>query len=156
MSRIAVPVLPRWLRWAAVLAVAAGVFYLSVVAVPPEEPLVAPPGPPELLPLDKWRHFLAYGALAGSLTYATVDWKWPPARLAVLVVGIAAAYGLGVEGIQATTPDRYFSMGDAYANVLGALLVLPWFAVRSRVPFVRVPESERSSQSEEADDRSAE
>jgi VanZ family protein len=147
MSRIAVPVLPRWLRWAAVVAVAAVIFSLSVVTAPPEDPVVAPP---DLLPLDKWRHFLAYAALAGSLAYATVDWEWSPARLAALVVGVAAVYGLGIEGIQATTPDRYFSVGDAYANVLGAVLAAPWFAVRSRVPLVRVPGGDRLSGPDES------
>lgn len=139
MQRIAVPVVPRALRWGAVVAVAGGIFYLSVVSVPPGEPVVPPPGPPDLLPLDKWRHFLAYAALGGSLGYATVDWEWPSPRLAVLVIGVVAAYGLGVEGIQSTLAHRYFSMGDAYANVFGAVLVVPWFALRSRVPFVRVP-----------------
>jgi len=151
MSRFAVPVLPRWLRWGAVLVVTALLFYLSVVTAPPEDPVVAPLGPPDLLPLDKWRHFLAYAALAGSLAYATVDWAWRPTRLAVLAVGVAAVYGLGIEGVQATLPNRYFSMGDAYANVLGAVLAAPWFAVRSRVPLVRVPGGDRLARAGESD-----
>ena len=135
VSRIAVPVVPHWLRWAAVFAVVAAIFHFSVTTSPPGDPVIGPPDP---LPLDKWRHFLAYAGLAGSLAYATVDWEWSPGRLAVLVVGVAAAYGVGVEAIQGTLPSRYFSMGDAYANVLGAVLVTPWFAVRSRVPLVYV------------------
>jgi hypothetical protein len=36
MRRVRVPLVPRWLRWSAVLAVAAGIGYFSVFAsVPP-------------------------------------------------------------------------------------------------------------------------
>jgi VanZ family protein len=130
MRRVPLPVLPAWLRWAGVALVAAVIFYLSVVTVPPESPVV---DPPSAIPLDKWRHFLAYAALAGALAYATVDWDRPGWQLVVAVVGVAALYGIGIEAIQATVPQRYFSLGDAWANVIGAVLVLPWFALRSRV-----------------------
>jgi VanZ family protein len=138
MPRLVVPVVPRWVRWASVLAVAAAIFYLSVLAVPPENPVVGPPGPPDLIPLDKWRHFLAYAGLAGSLAYATADWERSTAGVAAFVVGVSVLYGVGIEGIQATIPHRYFSPADAYANALGAVLAVPWFAVRSRVELVRV------------------
>ena len=139
MTRLAVPLVPRPLRWAGVVAVVAIIFYLSVVTAPPENPVVPSPRPPDLVPLDKWRHFLAYAGLAGSLTYATADWEWPTARLAVLVLGVTVVYGVGIEAIQATIPRRYFSIGDAYANVLGAVLAVPLLLVRSRVPMVAVP-----------------
>ena len=127
---IRVPLLPRWLRWSAVLFVALAIFYLSIVTVPPPDPVVPKPGPDDLLPLDKWRHFLAYATLAGALAYATADWSWPRWHLVVAVVGATALYGIGIEAGQAFLPDRYFSLGDAWANVFGALLVLPWYAVR--------------------------
>ena len=138
MRRVPIPLLPAWLRWAGVALVAAVIFYLSVVTVPPEQPVVPGTGPPDFVPLDKWRHFLAYAAFGGSLAYATVDWDRPTWVLVALVVGGAALYGVGIEGIQSTLPNRYFSLGDAWANVLGAVLVVPWFAVRRRLRLVGV------------------
>ena len=133
MPDVRLPLVPAWLRWIGVVAVAAVIFYLSVVTVPPADPVVEPP---DLVPLDKWRHFLAYAAFAGSLAYATTDWSWPTRRLAVLVLGATAVYGVGIEAWQAFVPARYFSLGDAYANALGAVLASPWYLIRSRVSFV--------------------
>lgn len=137
MTELRVPLLPAWLRWAGVVAVAAVIFYLSVVSAPPADPVV---DPPDLIPLDKWRHFLAYAGFGGSLAYATTDWEWSTRRLAVLVLGTTVVYGVGIEVWQAFVPARYFSLGDAYANALGAVLVSPWYLVRSRVSFVSIRE----------------
>jgi hypothetical protein len=41
---------------------------------------------------------------------------------ALLVVGGAVLFEVGVEGVQAPLPDRYFSYGDMLANALGATL----------------------------------
>ena len=136
MRRLPLPLLPAWVRWGGVVTVAAGIFVLSIIVAPPEEPFVDPPA---FLALDKWRHFLAYAAFGGSLAYATADWEWPRWLLAVLVVGLAVGYGLGIEAIQGTLPDRYFGLGDATANAFGGLLVLPWFAVRPYLRLVRLP-----------------
>lgn len=125
---IRVPLLPRWLRWSFVAAVAALIFYLSILTVPPETPVV--PGRPAIVPLDKWRHFLAYAAFGGALAYATTEWSWRRRRLAALVVGTTVLYGIGIEAGQAFLPERYFALGDAWANAVGGLLVLPWFLVR--------------------------
>lgn len=133
---VAVPVLPDRVRWLAVATVATGLFVLSVFATPPPEPIIPSL---DLLPLDKWRHLLGYATLAVTLAYATADWETRSLVLFVGVVGVAALYGIGIEVVQATVPHRLFSVADAWANVLGALLVAPWFAVRSRVEFVRVP-----------------
>jgi VanZ family protein len=114
-----------------VLVVGGFIFYTSVLTTPPPEPVV--PGKPDLLPLDKWRHFLAYAALGGSLAYATTDWNRDTRQLVLLVVGVTVLYGVGIEYWQSFIPNRYFSLGDAYANALGAVLVLPWYAVRSRL-----------------------
>jgi VanZ family protein len=116
-----------------VVAVAAVIFYLSVIAAPPTDPVIEPP---DLIPLDKWRHFLAYAASAGSLAYATADWEWPTRRLAVLVLGLTVVYGVGIEVWQGFLPNRYLSLGDAYANALGAVLASPWFHVKQRLSFV--------------------
>jgi len=141
---VRVPLVPRWLRWSAVVAVAAVVFYLSVVTAPPEAPVA--PAPPDLIPLDKWRHFFAYAALAGSLAYATATREWRARTLAAFVIGLTVAYGVGIEFAQSGIPDRYFSVDDAYANALGALLVAPWFALRHRLSFVRVPAGDTSEE----------
>ena len=133
MTEVRLPLLPGWLRWAGVAAVAGVIFYLSVIAAPPADPVVEPP---DLIPLDKWRHFLAYAAFGGSLAYATADWDWPIPRLALFVLGVTVVYGVGIEVWQSFLPERYFSLPDAYANALGAVLVSPWYLVRSRVSFL--------------------
>jgi hypothetical protein len=64
------PLLPWWVRWAAVAGLAAFIFYASIVTVPPETVLdQVRPGPEALLPLDKWRHFLAYATFGYALAY---------------------------------------------------------------------------------------
>lgn len=130
MTRLGIPLIPAAIRWSLVVVLAAVVFYLSVITVPPAEP-VAPK--PDLLPLDKWRHFLAYGALANALAYATADWERPTWQPACLVIGATILYGVGIESAQALVPYRYFSMVDAYANALGALFVIPWFLLKERI-----------------------
>lgn len=135
MADIRLPLLPAWLRWTGVAAVAGVIFALSVVLAPPAEPVIEPPS---LVPLDKWRHFLAYAAFGATLAYATTDWQLSTRRLAALVLGVTVCYGVGIEFWQGFVPGRYASLGDAYANALGALLVSPWYLVRSRASFVPV------------------
>lgn len=73
MVRLCVPLLPWWLRWAVVAGLAAFI-RASIVTVPPETVVTQlPPGPEDPLPLDKWRHFLAYATLGCALAYATAD-----------------------------------------------------------------------------------
>jgi VanZ family protein len=135
MRRIAVPLLPAWLRWSGVVAVGGVIFYLSVLSVPSSEPVVVGP-PSAAIPLDKWRHFMAYAAFGGALAYATTPWDWSTRRLATVVLGLTILYGVGIEVWQFFIPDRYFSLGDAYANALGAVLISPWFLVESRLSFL--------------------
>ncbi|MFB6112597.1 MAG: VanZ family protein [Halodesulfurarchaeum sp.] len=137
MADLPVPLLPRRVRWAFVVAVALGIFYFSVLKAPPEQAVVPHF---ELIPLDKWRHFLGYGVFAATLWYATVDWSWPTRTLVVLVLGTTVAYGLGMEVVQATVPERYFSLFDAYANTLGALLVTPVFYLDRYLTTRRFPD----------------
>lgn len=134
--RIRLPLLPTWLRWAAVVVVAALIFYVSVITVPPET--VIDRGRPDIIPLDKWRHFVAYAAFGGSLAYATTDWRVDVRWLAIGVVGVAVVYGVGIEFSQAVLPARYYSLGDAYANALGGLLVIPYYGLIRYVEFVPV------------------
>lgn len=141
MDAIRAPLLPAWLRWLGVVAVAVAIFYLSVLAVPPEQ-AVAPK--PDLVPLDKWRHFLAYAGLGGALAYATVEWEWRTRRVAVAVLAVVVAYGVGLELWQSLLAERYFSVGDAYANALGGVLAMPLFALREWVAFRPAGEMVRS------------
>lgn len=131
---IRVPLLPTWIRWLAVVCLAGFVCYVSIVAVPPET--VVDTAKPDPLPLDKWRHFLAYAAIGYALAYATVDWDVSERTLAVGVIGVIVVYGIGIEFAQSLVPQRYFSLGDAYANALGALLAVPWYLVRHHLDFV--------------------
>ncbi|MFW6018618.1 MAG: VanZ family protein [Halapricum sp.] len=132
---VRVPLLPASIRWLAVVTVAAVIFYGSILAIPPETVLDRA-RPFALIPIDKWRHFLAYGAFAYALAYATADWDRNARSLAALVVAVTVLYGVGIEFGQSLTPNRYFSVLDAYANVLGAALVLPWYLLSRRVEFV--------------------
>ncbi|AQL44226.1 hypothetical protein BV210_16565 [Halorientalis sp. IM1011] len=133
MRRVPVPLVPAWLRWLGVAIVAAFVFVTSVVVAPPPEPIV--PGKVEIIPLDKWRHFLAYGAIAYALAYALADSDRPRTHLAASVFCVTVLYGIGIELWQWTIPNRFFSVGDAYANAIGAALVVVWYAVESYLQF---------------------
>lgn len=138
-TEIPVPLLPIWLRWLVVGVIGAYIFYVSIVTVPPETALDAGASP-DLIPLDKWRHFLAYAAFGGSLAYATADWELDPKALTIAVIGTTVLYGMGIEIGQSLVPDRYFSIGDAYANALGGVLVTPWYVVRPYLSFASVQE----------------
>jgi Predicted integral membrane protein len=134
MNRVLpVPLLPWWLRWGAVIGLAGFIFYVSVLTVPPETPIDVEIS---LIPLDKWRHFVAYAAFGYSLAYATTDWELPTQRIAVGVFIITVTYGVGIEYTQAVIPERYFSLGDAYANALGGVLTGLYYLLVRRIEFV--------------------
>lgn len=137
-ARIPFPLLPAWLRWGAVVVVATVIFYGSVLTNPPGTPLETVK--PALIPLDKWYHLLGYAGFGGALAYATADWATDWRALAVGVIALTVAYGIGIEVVQSVLPARDFSIGDAYANALGAVVVLPWYALRSRLALVSVSE----------------
>jgi VanZ family protein len=134
--RLNAPLLPAWFRWTAVIGLAGFIFYASIITVPPETPVDA--WKPTLLPLDKWRHFVAYAVLGGALAYAITDWEYSTLTQALIVFIIIVIYGVGIEFGQTLTPDRYFSVGDAYANALGAVLVMPWYILRPYFRFLPV------------------
>jgi VanZ family protein len=95
---------------------------------------------PELVPLDKWRHFVAYAGFGATLAYASVDWNRRRRVVAAFVLGATVVFGVGIESWQAFLPERSFTVGDAYANALGAVLVAPWYLVRPYVRFEPVRE----------------
>jgi len=127
---VRVPLVPRWLRLAAVVAAAAVVAYFS---------LLTEASPPSAGPLfDKYVHFAGYTVLAWLAAYATVSLRDRPAWRATLVVVGVAGYGLAVELLQAPLPGRQFSLYDQAANTLGALTVVVWLLVERRVGYRRV------------------
>lgn len=132
MDRIPFPLLPRWTRWLAVAALAGFVFYFSILSPPPETVIDTRP---ELIPLDKWRHFVAYAAIGGALAYATTDWDRDRTHRAVAVFVLTVLYGIGIEFCQSLMPARYFSLVDAYANALGGVLVLQWYLMEPYLEF---------------------
>jgi VanZ family protein len=127
------PLLPAWVRWLFVVCIAGFIFYTSILTVPPETAVDA--AKPEPLPLDKWRHFVAYAAFGGALAYASADWSVERRYVAAFVIVGTIAYGVGIEFGQSFVPERYFSVGDAYANALGAVLISPWYLIRPYVEF---------------------
>jgi VanZ family protein len=145
MMSARLPLLPSWIRWGFVLTIGGYIFYVSLVAVPPKT--VVDSAKPAILPLDKWRHLLAYAVFGGTVAYATADWQTGLQYQIILSVGITLTYGVGIEMGQAFVPHRYASVADAYANAIGALLVLPWYALRPHVEFVLISELLLESQS---------
>ncbi|MUV59815.1 VanZ family protein [Halobacterium sp. CBA1126] len=136
MRSIPFPLVPRWLRYAGVLGVAGFLLYYSVLSPAP----IQPSSPDPLW--DKKLHVLGYLGLGLALAYATVhlrDHIWT--RIAA-VLALAVGYGLLIEGLQGTQPGRYASLGDALANVIGALLASVWFFVERRLRYVRPLDNE--------------
>lgn len=133
-----VPLLPMWLRWGGVGAVCALIFYGSIVVVPatPVDDIQ-----PELIELNYWRHLVAYGVLALSLAYASDDWALGRWRHALVVIGLAAGYGIAMEIGQAFVPHRTdFMLIDVFVNTIGASVVVVWFAMRPYVSLLSIEE----------------
>ena len=89
-------------------------------------------GPLGVIGVDKWVHATAYAtlallgafALSGRSSHGLDRWA-----LALVVLGVAA-FGAGIEVVQATLPARSFDLVDAAANATGALLgVGAWAAL---------------------------
>lgn len=131
-----VPLLPKWLRWAAVVVAAALVAAFSVIRLPPG---VAATGPFGLVPMSQYGHFVAYAGLAGLLAYALADSHWSDRRVLAVVFLVAVGYGFGLEAIQRLLPYRRFEVGDLVVNAAGtALAVVLWRLLLARVRFYRV------------------
>jgi VanZ family protein len=138
MMSARLPLLPSWIRWGFVLTIGGYIFYVSFVTVPPTT--VVDIAKPAILPLDKWRHFLAYAVFGSTVAYATADWHTALHYQILFIVGITLTYGVGIEMGQAFVQNRCASVADAYANAIGALLVLTWYALRPHIEFVPVSE----------------
>ena len=132
-----VPLVPRRVRYALAVLVAGVVLVASVVETAGGARTLGPFG---LVGADKWTHALAYAALTAALAYASVeDWR---GRLA-LSVGVAIAFGIGIELVQWPIPYRTASVADALADAIGAcLLALCWRWLARFVRFAPVEGSD--------------
>ena len=131
MTRLPIPLVPRWLRWAGVLGVASIIVYFSLVT--------AVPAPQEPGPIwDKKLHFAAYAGFAYALAYATVGWQTRRLVRGGGVLGVALVFGAVIELAQGPLPMRYYSHVDLLANAIGATLVVPWFILEHRIRYLRL------------------
>lgn len=104
-------------RTAVLLAYAFVVFVASVAPAPPGT--LAPTGPFGVVALDKWIHASGYAGLGFVVAYATQARQVRDIGRAVVV---AAAFGAGIELVQAALPYRTFSLLDMGANAFGAVV----------------------------------
>ncbi|GAA0453010.1 VanZ family protein [Halococcus dombrowskii] len=132
--RPSVPLVDRRVRYALVVLVAGIVLVASVVETS-GTPTVGPFG---LVGMDKWTHALAYAGVTATLAYASIENGH--ARLA-LAVGLAIAFGIGIEIVQWPIVYRTASVADALADAVGAcLLALGWRTFSRYVRFVPTDE----------------
>lgn len=133
MCRLRVPLVARWLRWS-VVALAAATLFVASVVVEPSGTASDALGPN----WDTSLHAAGYAGLALVTAYATANWRRRPYGRALAVLAIAIGYGVLIEFAQTTVPYRQFSPVDMAANAAGALVVLGWFALETRVSYQRV------------------
>jgi VanZ family protein len=131
---IRIPLLPKWIRWGSVVVVAAVIIYKSLLMSPPDTVPVA-----EFSLEDEWLHLVAYGGLAGVLSYALFDSKGfeSPRRRADFVFSVTVGLGLLIEFAQGFIPERYMALDDAVANILGVTLSIVWYVIERHAIFMR-------------------
>lgn len=134
-TRLRVPLVSPWLRWAVVCSAALTILVFSVVPPPGARRLAGPLG---VLPLSTWLHGAAYAGLAVVLAYALQTSPRPDWQVLLGVFLIATAYGAAVEVLQLTLPNRTFDPVDAVVNAAGAAVaVTAWKLFVRRVRFYR-------------------
>ncbi|WP_324663806.1 VanZ family protein [Haloarcula sediminis] len=103
-----------------------------VVSLLPAPETGGPPLPAPLgVAVDKWVHAGSYAVLAGLLAWARGS---RDTVVVAALVGLAVAYGCGIELLQTLVPSRSFSGADAVANAVGAAGGgAVWLAVAARV-----------------------
>ncbi|UWG50579.1 VanZ like family protein [Halalkaliarchaeum sp. AArc-CO] len=135
--RFRLPLFPRWVRLALVGAVMGTILYFSIIPMPGGDAFRT--GPFGILPFSKWMHLLAYGGLALVLAYALHDSPRPDWQILSIVFLIAVGYGIGIELVQATVPERTYSPLDMVTNAVGAAVAVGlWRAVVQYVRFYRI------------------
>lgn len=81
---------------------------------------------PEINHIDKFFHFMAYAGLMGW--FAQLYWSFSTRVL--LACGLISM-GIGLEFLQALTPERQLEVADMLANSTGVLVA--WLVARGRV-----------------------
>ncbi|SDG13879.1 VanZ like family protein [Halorubrum xinjiangense] len=137
MSRLRLPLVPRWLRLGGVVAVASTILYYSVFTPPGSGAIRT--GPLGVLPYSTWLHALAYAGLAVTLAYAFQDSPWRDRSVLVVVFLLAVGYGGSIELLQSTLDARTADFGDLLVNAVGAAVAtVCWRALTRWVRFYRV------------------
>jgi hypothetical protein len=101
--RIAIPVVPAWLRWSLVVGTAAVILYFSIVPPPSGSILMGPFG---LINLSYWLHLLVYLGLSIVLAYAFQPSPRPDWQILLAVFTLAVGYGVGIQLIQLQLPTE--------------------------------------------------
>jgi hypothetical protein len=110
----ALPVAPRTLRYAGVLACAVVILYSSVTVVDD--------GVPRTLfgiGTTVYLHVIAYAGFTGAIGYARLS---ADRRALLLAAGLSTLYGAFIELLQGTLSYRTMSLLDGVINAGGALL----------------------------------
>jgi len=116
-------------RWRLAL-VAIPAIAIFVAAIVPTGDSVARSGPLGLLTLDLWLHASAYLLLELAVLAAVADDEFP--AVAALPSLAVVCYGITLEGVQGLLAYRSASLVDIVANIVGALLALVLWALRTR------------------------
>ena len=130
MPRIPLP--PRSLRIAGLLAAVGVVVYFSLLDVPPT---TFEPSPW----YDKQLHFAAYAAVTVAAAGATIELRGRRWYRIGVVVAFAIAFGIGIELAQWPLANRYASLGDVAANVAGTAVGAVWFPIEARFGYATDP-----------------
>lgn len=128
MARL--PLLPRPIRVASLLAVIGIIVYFSLLDTP------TPASGPPVAFWDKHLHFAAFGALTVTTAQATAEYRSRRWMRVLGVVAFAFAFGVGIELAQWPLAGRDASIGDVLANALGIGVAGIVFAVESRLGYV--------------------
>ena len=122
------PLLPKPVRYSAVVVVAAIIIYGSLITVPET---AVDDIRFEFFDPNHWRHLVAYATLAYTLAYATDHWDLPSGHHAAVIIALATLFGIAMEVGQAFLPHRSpFLVTDVIINAIGASSVLVWFLLR--------------------------
>ena len=121
-----VPVVPKRLRYAGVIACAVVILYGSVI-----EPGDGVPRTLFGIGVTVYLHVVAYAGFTGAIGYAALS---ADRRTLLVAAAVATVYGAGIELLQGTLPYRTMAASDVLLNataaVIGAAcwwLVAPWF-----------------------------
>lgn len=111
--RRTLPVAPRRLRYAGVIACAVAILYGSVTAVDDGVPRTI-----FGIGTTVYLHIVAYGGFTGAIGYALLA---ADRRALSLAVVIATLYGVCIELLQGTIPYRTMDLMDVLINATGAV-----------------------------------